>query len=135
MMEPDAKTTHLEYPSVFSIWGQNAADEGRRFADLVVFLKENEVISDYSQVALLLHSVRSDHSDPYLTALQERGVPAFCPRARAFFDNEEIRLMVACFAVLFGYYGSGRGEYPGHSYDQGWGHGEYPGRYYYRHWE
>ena len=32
--------------------------EASRFADLVSFLKENEVIADYNQVALLLHSVR-----------------------------------------------------------------------------
>ena len=50
---------------------------------------------DYSQVALLLHSVRDEHSEPYLDALEEKGIPAFCPRARAYFENDEVRLMVA----------------------------------------
>jgi hypothetical protein len=45
--------------------------------------------------------------------LQAKGIPAFCPRARAYFDNDEVRLMVACFAVLFGYYGEGRGQVHG----------------------
>jgi DNA helicase II / ATP-dependent DNA helicase PcrA len=71
------------------------------------------VIGDYNQVALLLHSVRLDHSGPYIDALAKRGIPAFCPRARSYFDNEEVRLMVGCFAVLFGYHGDGRGELRG----------------------
>jgi DNA helicase-2/ATP-dependent DNA helicase PcrA len=109
--DPDGE--HLDYPAVFCIWGRDERDEASRFADLVHFLKANGVIEDYSQVALLLHSVREEHSGPYLAALKARGIPAFCPRARAYFENEEICLMVACFVVLFGWYGEGRGEVAG----------------------
>lgn len=117
-IEPDPKTTHVDYPAVFSIWGKDARDEAGRVADLVAYLRAEEVISDYSQVALLLHSVRSDHSGPYIEALAQRGIHAFCPRARAYFDNEEIRLIVGCFALLFGYYGKGRGELTGRALNE-----------------
>ena len=106
-------TEFPEYPAVFSIWGRNPPDEARRFADLVAYLKQNGVIEDYSQVALLLHSVRQEHSRPYLEALEERGIPAFCPRARAYFENQEIRDIVGCFALIFGWYGEGRGDVAG----------------------
>lgn len=106
---PDPDKKFPDYPAVFSIWGHSRQDEARRLADLVVFLKENRLIEDESQVALLLHSVRFDHSQPYLAALAARGVKAFCPRARAYFENEEVRLMVGCFALLLGYHGEGRG--------------------------
>ena len=112
-IQPDPNAAYPDYPAIFSLWGSHERDEAERFADLVAFLKQSEVIADYSQVALLLHSVRQEHSGPYLTALQAKGIPAFCPRARAYFDNDEVRLMVACFAVLFGYYGEGRGQVPG----------------------
>jgi DNA helicase-2/ATP-dependent DNA helicase PcrA len=112
-IQPDTKAEYPDYPAIFSIWGSHERDEAERFADLVAFLKQSEVIADYSQVALLLHSVRQEYSGPYLTALQAKGIPAFCPRARAYFDNDEVRLMVACFAVLFGYYGEGRGQVHG----------------------
>jgi DNA helicase-2/ATP-dependent DNA helicase PcrA len=112
-IEPDPDAEYPEYPAVFSIWGQNSKDEATRFAELVVYLKNQNVIGDYSQVALLLHSVRDDHSGPYLEALEARGIPTFCPRARAYFDNDEVRLMVACYAILFGYYGAGRGTLSG----------------------
>src|SRR5262249_21764688 len=112
-IEPDPEGEFPEYPAVISIWGTNARDEGERFADLVATLKEKGVIADYSQIALLLRSVRDQHSKPYLDALDKKGIPAFCPRARAYFDNEEIMLMVGCFALLFGYYEDGRGSLTG----------------------
>lgn len=109
-IEPDPDGTFPNYPAVFAIWGETQKDEARRFADLVAFLKRERVIEDESQVALLLHSVRQRHSEPYLKALEEKGIPAFCPRARTYFENDEIRLMVGCFAILLGYYGEARGE-------------------------
>jgi DNA helicase-2/ATP-dependent DNA helicase PcrA len=112
-IEADAAATHPDYPSVIAIWGRDKSDEATRFADLVAFLKRNDVIADYGQVALLLHSVREDHSGPYLAALEGKGIPAFCPRARAYFEVPEVRDLVACFAVLFGWHGNGRGQVGG----------------------
>lgn len=112
-IRPDPGAAHDDYPAVFSIWGRDALDEGRRFAEMVSFLKESGIIADFNQVALLLHSVRSEHSGHYLEALAAHGIPAFCPRARAFFENEEVRLMVASYALLLGYHGEGRGDLRG----------------------
>ena len=112
-IEADAAATHPDYPSIIAIWGKDTRDEAARFTDLVEFLKKNEVIADYDQVALLLHSVREKHSGPYLAALVAKGIPAFCPRARAYFEIPEVRDLVACFAVLFGWYGNGRGQVGG----------------------
>jgi DNA helicase II / ATP-dependent DNA helicase PcrA len=112
-IEADGSAPHPNYPSVIGIWGKDERDEAARFADLVEFLKRSEVIADYGQVALLLHSVREDHSGPYLAALESKGIPAFCPRARAYFEIAEVRDLVACFAVLFGWHGTGRGQVAG----------------------
>ncbi len=112
-IEADAQGAHPDYPAVIGIWGRDRRDEAGRFADLVAFLRENGVIADYAQVALLLHSVREDHSAPYLEALEAKGIPAFCPRARAFFEIPTVRRLVACYAVLFGWHGSGRGQVGG----------------------
>jgi len=114
-INPDPEQTFVDYPAVISIWGENREDEAQRFADLVMFLKTNRVVEDESQITLLLHSVRQEHSGPYLNALEERGIRVFCPRARTYFENDEIRAIVACFAILLGYYGEGRGELIGRS--------------------
>ena len=107
---PEPGVPYPGYPAVFSIYGTSARDEAGRFADLVAYLKEQGIVEDYSQVALLLHSVRGEHSRPYLEALARKGIPAFCPRARGYFENEEVRLMVAALALVLGYHGEGRGE-------------------------
>jgi DNA helicase-2/ATP-dependent DNA helicase PcrA len=112
-IEANENENHPYYPAVVALWGRNGRDEAARFADFVQFLKENDVIADYCQVALLLHSVREEHSGRYLTALDTRGIPAFCPRARAYFQTQEVHDLVACFAVIFGWYGGGRGQVAG----------------------
>jgi len=112
-IEPDPSSVYPDYPSVFSIWGRDTRDEAKRFADLVAYLKEEKIIEDFSQIALLLHSVRQDYSGLYLEALQRHGIPAFCPRARAFFENDEIRNLVGCFAIIFGWHTDGRGHVTG----------------------
>jgi DNA helicase-2/ATP-dependent DNA helicase PcrA len=98
-------TTYQDYPAVLAIQGNDQYDEAEQFAELVQFLKHHDIISDYSQVALLLHSVRSEYSGHYIEALQARDIQAFCPRARSYFENAEVCLLVACFARLLGYHG------------------------------
>lgn len=113
-IEPDPQAEHPDYPSVFQIWGESEQDEATRLADLIVFLKQNKVIDDYNQVAVLLRSVKEDHSGPYIHALKKQGIPVFAPRARTYFNNLEVRLIIACFAVLFGWYKENRGSLNGH---------------------
>ena len=112
-IQPNGNERHPDYPAVFSIWGADRQDEGQRVAALVAFLKKNEVIQDYNQVALLLHSVKSDHSSHYIEALERQGIPTFAPRARTYFENLEVKYVVAAFAVLLGWYGEGRGDIQG----------------------
>ena len=78
-MRPHDEDSHTIYPSVISVMGYDVDDEAEQLADLVKFLSRNRVISDYSQVALLLHSVKPRHSHPYLSALKSAVIPVFCP--------------------------------------------------------
>ncbi|MEA1964620.1 MAG: ATP-dependent DNA helicase, partial [Candidatus Aerophobetes bacterium] len=101
---PNSKINFPDYPAVFCIWGENENDEGERFARMVKFLKKNRIIQDYSQIALLLSSVRLNSSKHYLDALTNYGIPYFAPRAKAYFENEEVKLTLACYAVIFGFH-------------------------------
>lgn len=112
-IEPDSETKHSDYPAVIAIWAQDRREEAERFADLVTFLKTNAVIGDYSQVALLLHSVHEDHSGSYMAALEAKGIPVYCPRARAYFEISAVQDLVACYAVILGWHGEGRGDVAG----------------------
>ena len=67
------------YEATFSILGTSKTDEAKQFASFVKYLKEINTIQDYSEVALLLHSIRSQHSSHYLQALQDSGIPYIAP--------------------------------------------------------
>ena len=54
--------------------GRDVGDEGRRLAELVQFLKCKQVIAEYDQVALLLHSVNGPKAGDYVDALQQAGI-------------------------------------------------------------
>ncbi len=102
---PAANRTYPDYPAVLAIEGNDRYEEAAKFAEFVQFLKSSNTISDYNQIALLLHSVRSEASEHYKDALQARGIKVFCPRSRSYFEHLEVRLLVACFARLFGFHG------------------------------
>ena len=106
----DLKTDHADYPAILKVWTTTAADEADRVANFVKYLMDTKVVSDPSQVAILLHSVRDEHSAHYVAALEQQGISTYCPRARTYFENEEVELMLACFSLIFGWYDSGRGE-------------------------
>lgn len=106
-IQPCPEKTFAEYPALFSIWGQDIYDEAQQFADLVFSLKKTGRITDYNQVALLMQSVNISKSNAYMyiRALEEKGIPAFCPRAGTYFGQDEVRLMVACLGYIFSYAG------------------------------
>lgn len=106
-----ASTISPDYPAVFSIWVDTKNEEAGRFADLVEFLLKNRIIQDPSDVALLLKSVRIDYSGPFIEALSRKNIKAFCPRARAYFENDEVKIVVACYALIFGFVDKDLNEY------------------------
>jgi DNA helicase-2/ATP-dependent DNA helicase PcrA len=108
---PDPEGAHPDYPAVFSIWGKNEQDESERFVQLIKFLKANKVIEDWSDIALLLRSVSSEYARHYIEALEKNNIPYFCPRAKRYFENVEVKLLVACYAILFGFYKERLEEY------------------------
>ena len=73
---PHSPGAHREYPAVIAVdGGGDAKAEGRQLVDLVRFLKRKQVIADYGQVALLLHSVKGAAAVGYLEALERAGIP------------------------------------------------------------
>jgi DNA helicase-2/ATP-dependent DNA helicase PcrA len=108
---PAESTVSPDYPAVFCIWTDSQKAEAERFADMVLFLLKNKVIAEPSDVALLLRSVRLEHSEPYISALNRNNIKVFCPRAKAYFENEEIKILIACFVLIFDFIGSDLDSY------------------------
>jgi DNA helicase II / ATP-dependent DNA helicase PcrA len=102
-LEQAAKAQN-EHPAVVTLIARDIYDEAAQVAQLVVDLKMKGKIQDYSQVALLLHSVRSTYSAPYIEALNKQNIAAYCPRAREYFQQPEIQLLIGCFTHILHFY-------------------------------
>ena len=80
-MAPHQPVAHSVYPAIISVQGRDPVDEASQLADLLRFLRNNGVIANYGQAALLLHSVKDAVSGPYLDGLERAGIPTRCEPA------------------------------------------------------
>jgi DNA helicase-2/ATP-dependent DNA helicase PcrA len=93
--------------------GASKSSVAKRTATLVKELKESGKLTDYSQVALLLPSVRYEKSGDYIEAFAELGIPSYCPRAKAYFSNDEVKLMLGSIAFILDWTTEFRGDVRG----------------------
>ncbi|MEN6625402.1 MAG: ATP-dependent helicase [Candidatus Sumerlaeia bacterium] len=68
-------------------------------ANLVMGLRANRIIQDYSQCVLLLRSTKnSPHfAGPYVTAFQAQNIPVYNPRSRDFLEHDEVTQCLGAF--------------------------------------
>lgn len=69
------------------------------FASVVKGLKDNGIIKDYNEVALLMPSTKSNASAPraFMNALDELGIPYYNPRGIAVIESEEVEALLGAF--------------------------------------
>lgn len=64
-------------------------------------LKNQNVITDYNQVAFLCSSVKNDNVKGLMNYLEESGIPVYSPRSSMFFEREEVELALGCLIKCF----------------------------------
>lgn len=99
--------------SFVKVSGATKSSVAKRTASLVKELKESGKLTDYSQVALLLPSVKYEKSGEYIEAFAELGIPSYCPRAKAYFSNDEVKLMIGSIAFILDWTAEFRGDVRG----------------------
>lgn len=60
----------------------------------ISYLKNEEIITDYNQVAFLFKSVKSPKIIELYKFLEVNGIPVYSPRAGIFFDRYEVKAML-----------------------------------------
>ena len=74
-MAPHAPGAHPDYPSVFTVLGRDGEEETAHLLDIVRFLRSHRIVADYSEIALLVHSVREHVVRPYVEAFGRERIP------------------------------------------------------------
>ena len=87
------------HPPVGLIPGAKVEQCALDFATLVRDLRDNGIVQDYSQCALLLPSTRNSPqaAGPYLKALHEKEIPVYNPRSRDYQEHEEVAQALGAF--------------------------------------
>ena len=94
-------------PSVVVTGHAKAAEVYLEVARFLKQLKQEGVISDYNQVAMLFPAMKgwggmNSRVHGYSKAFQEEGIPYYAPRAGRFLEVEEARAIFGLFQYVFG---------------------------------
>lgn len=101
-IQPRTGMDFSENPVVFRVAGQDGQDNWHdEVFSFLNGLKERGIVTDWNQVAFLFRSVKNPKIKSLAESLEEKGIPVYSPRANAFFDREEVRLLIGAFLFLF----------------------------------
>lgn len=80
------------YPAVGQLRAKTLNALADRFAETVEDLVTNGIVRDLNQCCLLLKSTKESphNAEPYVRALQNRGISYYNPRNKAFLEQEEV---------------------------------------------
>ena len=74
-MAPHAPGAHPDYPAVFTVFGRDGEAETEHLLGIVRFLRSHRIVTDYSEIALLVHSVKERVVRPYVEAFRGEQIP------------------------------------------------------------
>lgn len=117
-IKPDPLRTKIGYESTLRAKTLAGETDAEQVAAFVAFLRDEKIIRDLNQVAILLYSVRAQYSGPYIQALRKEGIECYAPRARAFFDNLEVQYAVGSFVHMLNYRGDYRDDIKGQAMEE-----------------
>ncbi len=97
----DLLTTRGAGSDILLVYEHTAAEEAQAVVELLQRLQRSGKIKRWSDVAILLRSVRS-YADPYVNALNDAGVPHLVIGSGTFFEREDIAQLYDLFVRFLG---------------------------------
>ncbi len=84
------------YPPVAIHRGKNADEVAEFFANMLEYLLDKQLIHDYSECVLLLHSTKRSKykAGPFMDALENHNIPYYNPRSKGLLEQEEIKVIL-----------------------------------------
>ena len=90
------------HPAVGLIHHSSVRECARDVAELIVNLKKEGIIEDYSQCVLLLRSAKNtpNFAGPYQTALEAQRIPVYNPRSKDYLEQTEVAQCLGAFVRI-----------------------------------
>lgn len=103
-IEP-GRTDITNVPTVMKIASHDDEDEWHKeILEFIKHLKENGIIDNYNQIAMLFNSVRGEKVIELANYLEENGINVYSPRSNMFFKREEIKYLLGALLLVFPQY-------------------------------
>lgn len=103
-IEP-GRTDITKVPTVMKIASHDDEDEWHKeILKFIKHLKENGIIDNYNQIAMLFNSVRGEKVIELANYLEENGINVYSPRSNMFFKREEIKYLIGALLLVFPQY-------------------------------
>ena len=103
-IEP-GRTDITNVPTVMKIASHDDEDEWHKeILKFIKHLKENGIIDNYNQIAMLFNSVRGEKVIELANYLEENGINVYSPRSNMFFEREEIKYLIGVLLLVFPQY-------------------------------
>jgi ATP-dependent DNA helicase UvrD/PcrA len=98
---------NADRPAVFKVAGADGqGDWANQVAAFLLSRRNDGIIKDWNQVALLFRSVTNEKVVQFSRTLEREGIPIYAPRSNMFFERHEIRSMIGALLFMFPQYGS-----------------------------
>ena len=92
----------MKCPSVMRLAGLNDRSEWHeKIFHLINALKDSGKLTDYSQIAFLFRSVRSNDVKALSQYLEEHNISVYSPRSNMFFQRGEVQFAIGCIIAMF----------------------------------
>ncbi|MBQ3585410.1 MAG: PD-(D/E)XK nuclease family protein, partial [Synergistaceae bacterium] len=92
----------MKCPSVMRLAGLNDRSEWHeKIFHLINALKDSGRLTDYSQIAFLFRSVRSNDVKALSQYLEEHNISVYSPRSNMFFQRGEVQFAIGCIIAMF----------------------------------
>ncbi|MGL4391898.1 MAG: ATP-dependent DNA helicase [Fusobacteriaceae bacterium] len=87
-------------PRVMKISGKNNSEYTKNIAEFLKYLKEKNIVDDYSQIVFLSSSARFSDFGIIINQLNQAGIKTYSPRTGEFFQRDEIKMFIG-LAIIF----------------------------------
>lgn len=92
-------------PTVLKVSGKEQEEDWQKeVLQFIQNLKENNIIKNYNQIAMLFNSVRNDKVVNLAKYLEANGINIYSPRSNMFFERKEIKCIIGAMLLVFPQY-------------------------------
>lgn len=93
-----------DVPTVIKVSAKENDEWKNEILNFIKNLKENNMIHNYNQIAMLFNSVRNEKVVELANYLEEHGINIYSPRSNMFFKRKEIKTAIGVLLLTFPQY-------------------------------